>query len=224
MGPFWDYNICFGNADFMDAWRTAGWAEEGIGAGDWYEIPFWWDRFREDPYFETVLKYRWEELRENVISKYTINNFIDSCQNLLTDAQKRNFEKFDVLKSYVWPNKFIGGSYQKEVGYLKEWVSNRIDWLDTQIKAIDPSFPSSVDELTLKENKALVYPNPVKENFTVEFEIITGTNVEVVIRNSMGQTLIQKNQWCGPGRNAFKFSSGELGPNANIFIYTIFTF
>ncbi len=73
MTPFWDYNICFANANFFSAGNTAGWASDGIGAGDWYEIPFWWDRFREDPYFETILKYRWEKLRENVLSKNTIH-------------------------------------------------------------------------------------------------------------------------------------------------------
>lgn len=221
MGPFWDFNICFGNADFMQAWSTTGWAEEGIGAGDWYEIPFWWDRFREDPYFETMLKYRWQELREDVISKNTINNFIDSCQNLLADAQKRNFEKFDVLGNYVWPNKYIGGSYQNEITYLKTWISNRINWLDLQINAIEPSFPSSVDELAFEENKALAYPNPFKENVTVEFEINSASNVKAAITNIMGQKVAEKSKWCIPGRNVFNFSSAELGHNENIFFYTI---
>jgi hypothetical protein len=221
MGPFWDYNICFGNANFMQAWSTSGWAEEGIGAGDWYEIPFWWDRFREDPYFETMLKYRWEKLRTHAISKSTLNNFIDSCQNLLKDAQKRNFEKFNVLHSYVWPNYYIGGSYQNEVSYLKTWINNRINWLDARIDAIKASFPNGVEELACKEYKALAYPNPFKENFTVEFEINTGSNVAVLIRNMMGQTVTEKTKRCMPGRNAFHFSSGELGPNGNIFFFTI---
>lgn len=221
MSPFWDYNICFGNANFMSAGQTAGWAEEGIGAADWYEIPFWWDRFREDPYFETMLKYRWEELRKNVISKNTLNHFIDSCQNLLDEAQQRNFEKFNVLNSYVWPNNNIGGSYVNEVNYLKMWVNNRLDWLDSQIDAIEPSFTTSIGELAFQEKKALVYPNPFNENFTVEFEINTGSNVKVAIRNVLGQTVVQKTRWCIPGRNTFNFASGELGSNGNIFFYTI---
>ncbi len=221
MGPFWDYNICFGNADFMQAWSEIGWAEEGIGAGDWYEIPFWWDRFREDPYFETMLKYRWEKLRKNVISKNTINHFIDSCQNLLNDAQKRNFEKFNVLHSYVWPNKYIGGSFQNEINYLKTWIDRRINWLDSRIDAIEASFPNGVEELTFNENKALAYPNPFNENITVEFVINTGSNVEVAIRNVLGQTVAEKTKRCMPGRNAFHFSSGDLGPGGNIFFYTI---
>lgn len=138
MTPFWDYNICFGNANFFDAGNTVGWASDGIGAGDWYEIPFWWDKFRSDPYFETLLKLRWEELREDVLSKTTINQFIDSVNNVLTEPQARNFEKFDILNTYVWPNNYIGGTYENEVNYLKDWISDRIDWLDDQIATIVP--------------------------------------------------------------------------------------
>ncbi|MBN2698241.1 MAG: CotH kinase family protein [Bacteroidales bacterium] len=138
MTPFWDYNICFGNANFMQAWDPVGWASDGIGAGDWYEIPFWWDKFRTDPYFETLLKIRWEALRENQISKATLNQFIDSCSNLLAEAQVRNFEKWNVLNSYVWPNYYIGGTYPNEVNYLRNWISDRIDWLDAQIATIVP--------------------------------------------------------------------------------------
>src|SRR5690606_34303776 len=124
-------------------------------------------------------------------------------------------------ESYVWPNKYIGGSFQNEIMYLKTWISNRINWMDLQINAIEPSFPSSVDELAFDENKAIAFPNPFKENVTVEFEINSGSTVKVAIRNSMGQTVAEKSRWCNPGRNAFNFSSAELGAGGNIFFYTI---
>ena len=138
MTPYWDYNICFGNADFFDAFNTTGWASDGIGIGDWYEIPFWWDKFRTDPYFETLLRMRWFELREDVLSEDRIGNFIDSVSTYLADAQTRNFEKFDILNTYVWPNYYIGGSYENEVEYLKDWIGSRINWLDQQFLDIDP--------------------------------------------------------------------------------------
>lgn len=142
MTPFWDYNICFGNANFFAAGDPVGWASDGIGAGDSYEIPFWWDRFRTDPYFEAMLKNRWEQLRQNVISKARINTIIDSCAVLLADAQVRNFETYNILSSYVWPNIYVGGNYQNEVNYLKEWIDNRISWLDTQFATIPENLPT----------------------------------------------------------------------------------
>jgi len=164
MYPFWDYNICFGNANFFSAGNPVGWASDGIGAGDWYEIPFWWDKFRTDPYFETLLKYRWEALRENAISKATIDHFIDSCSNLLDEAQARNFEKFNILSTYVWPNNYIGGTYSNEINYLKNWVSDRLDWLDVQIDKIVPlevhiPFVSTSKVSNITETSAIVGGN-----------------------------------------------------------------
>ncbi len=224
MTPFWDYNICFGNANFFSAGNTIGWASDGIGSGDWYEIPFWWDRFREDPYFETVLKYRWEKLREHVISKNTINNFIDSCQNVLKDAQVRNFEKFNILNSYVWPNNYIGGTYENEVNYLKNWISDRIDWLDMQMDKIVPSFVVSNNEMNSSDDfNPIVYPNPFNDKFRIEVDSRNNGDVDIVIQNILGQLVCRKTVATDSGSHAIEFTYNELGGNGNVFIYRILT-
>ncbi|MBK6281614.1 MAG: CotH kinase family protein [Draconibacterium sp.] len=222
MSPFWDYNICFGNANFFSAGNTVGWASDGIGAGDWYEIPFWWDRFREDPYFETLLKYRWEKLRKNVISKNTINYFIDSCQNVLNEAQVRNFEKFNVLNTYVWPNNYIGGTYANEVNYLKTWISSRLDWIDTQIDKIEPAFVVSNHEITTSDIfEPKIYPNPFSDKFVIEFDSQTHGEVDISVKNLLGQLVCRKTVTAVPGRQAIEFTYNELGQNGNAFIYSI---
>ena len=222
MTPFWDYNICFGNANFFSAGYTEGWASDGIGKGDWYEIPFWWDRFREDPYFETLLQYRWEKLRKDVLSKNTINNFIDSCQNVLKSAQVRNFEKFNVLNSYVWPNNYVGGTYDNEVNYLKNWVSSRIDWLDLQIDKIEPSFVVSNQEMAAQDNhEPIIYPNPFSNKFKIEIDSPGFANVDISIVNLLGQIVNRKSINAIPGNNAVEFTYNELGRQGNVFIYTI---
>ena len=224
MTPFWDFNICFGNANFFSAGNEKGWASDGIGAGDWYEIPFWWDRFREDPYFETVLKYRWEKLREDVLSKNTINSFIDSCQNVLKDAQVRNFEKFNVLGTYVWPNNYIGGTYINEVNYLKKWISGRIDWLDSQMDKIVPSFVVANHETASTDNfDAVVYPNPFNDKFVIEFDSRNYGDVDIVFKNLLGQFVFTKKVAAVPGKQSIEFSYNELRQKGNMFIYTIIT-
>jgi len=224
MTPFWDYNICFGNANFFSAGNTAGWASDGIGKGDWYEIPFWWDRLREDPYFETLLKYRWEKLRERVISKNTINSFIDSCQNVLKSAQVRNFEKFNVLNTYVWPNNYIGGTYINEVNYLRNWISDRIDWLDSQMDKIVPVFVVANYETSSPDNiKPIVYPNPFSEKFSIEIDSRKYANVDILIENLLGQIVCRKTVSTGSGSNKIEFTYNELGQNGNAFIYSILT-
>jgi len=222
MTPFWDYNICFGNANFFSAGNVIGWASDGIGAGDWYEIPFWWDRFREDPYFETLLKYRWEKLRENVLSKNTINHFIDSCQNLLQTAQVRNFEKFDVLSTYVWPNNYVGGTYENEINYLKSWISERIDWLDSEMERIEPVFVSANQEMIASENiSPVIYPNPFNQKFTVEINSQNYSSLDIVVQNLLGQEVCRKSFSSVSGKQTVEITYDELGQNGNIFIYTV---
>ena len=143
--PFWDYNLCFGNANFFGGNLTTGWTKDpkpiGIGSGDYgNEIPFWWDKFRTDPYWETSLKYRWEDLRASVMSDASINAFVDSCYNDLKVPAERNFQKWNILNTYVWPNVFSSGTYEQHVEFFRNWVLDRMEWLDGQMELIVPSF------------------------------------------------------------------------------------
>ena len=221
MSPFWDYNLCFGNANFMQAGSTTGWAEAGIGAGDWYEIPFWWDKFRTDPYYETVLKYRWEELREGVLNIDSLNSYIDSCVNVVSEAQERNFTQFNILSSYVWPNNYIGGTYAKEITYLKNWFRNRIAWLDAQMDKIEPSFSNVDDGKSIFDKSIITYPNPFEDLVTIEMDMNKSEFVEISIFDVLGKLLIKKEAHCSAGKNYFKFQADDFGSDGSVFIYHI---
>ena len=224
MGPFWDYNLCFGNANFMEAFNTEGWAEEGIGRADAYEIPFWWDRFRQDPYFETVLKYRWEELRETIISKESITHFIDSCYHLLDDAQIRNFYKFDILSSYIWPNYYIGESYANEVAYLDTWVSDRIDWLDKQIEQITPSFvPDALANNTSSPFDITVSsPIPFDQYFDLDINLKQAASVRIEVNDLLGKSVYNYKLDAKYGNNTLRIYSRNLSTYSSTYIYTVY--
>ena len=130
MGPFWDYNLAFGNADYCDAGLTSGW-EVNSGCGDYN--PFWFERLLEDTIYQNRLKCRWEYLRDRSFHEDSIFDFIDSIALYLNDAQQRNFQKWDILGAYVWPNFYIGNTYQDELIFIKTWLSGRLDWIDNNI-------------------------------------------------------------------------------------------
>ena len=50
------------------------------------------------------------------------------------DAIHRNYEKWDVLGEELFFNSFVGVTYEDEINYLKQWISDRILWMDTQIQ------------------------------------------------------------------------------------------
>jgi hypothetical protein len=217
MGPFWDYNLTFGNANFFSAGNTAGWVVDGLGNGDEYGIPFWWDKFRLDPYFDSQLKARWNELRSDKFSNANFSKFIDSCANVVATAQVRNFQKFKILSTYVWPNNYIGGTYANEVNYLKTWITNRLTWMDSQIKLIsgtvNPHYANSLD--------VNVYPNPFAESVTIHFNLPANAKVNVQIQDILGKTICNHSQQCQEGLNEFCYNANEFKAEANLYIYKI---
>ena len=80
MGPIWDFNLAFGNANYCQGNKATGWGYKfnSICSGDVWQVPFWWDRLMESEYFKNKLKNRWVELRQAKLSNITINNLIDS--------------------------------------------------------------------------------------------------------------------------------------------------
>ena len=130
MGPFWDYNLAFGNADYCNGGITSGWEVDGGCGGD---NPFWFERLLDDTTYQNKLKCRWEYLRERSFHQDSIFNFIDSMDFYLNDAQQRNFQKWDILGNYVWPNYYVGNTYQDELQFFKTWIGGRLMWIDNNI-------------------------------------------------------------------------------------------
>jgi len=133
MGPFWDYNLAYGNADYCEGGLTAGWEVDGDGGACGWNNPFWFERLLDDTTYQNRLKCRWEYLRDRSFHEDSIFNFIDSIALYLDDAQQRNFQKWDVLGTYIWPNFYIGNTYQDELIFIKTWLSGRLAWIDNNI-------------------------------------------------------------------------------------------
>jgi hypothetical protein len=137
MGPIWDFNLAFGNANYCGGGETNVWAykfNERCSNDTWL-IPFWWERLLSDPVFVSQLQNRWDELRSGAFSNQYIINKINSYTETLNAAGAidANFEKWPVLTEYVWPNNYVGNTYSSEVTYLKTWINDRLSWLDTSI-------------------------------------------------------------------------------------------
>ncbi len=140
MGPLWDYNLAFGNADYCEGWRNDQWvyrSEERCDGGV-FPVPFWWHRLLEDESFVALVKARWQSLRETTLSDAAMQTIIEQKVTRLqsTGAVERNFERWDIIGDYVWPNYFIGATYEEEVDYLQQWLMGRLVWLDEKISQL----------------------------------------------------------------------------------------
>jgi len=140
MGPIWDFNIAFGNVDYCDGNSTSGWAHNfnAICPNDFWLVPFWWNRFLEDPQFVIALQQRWNVLRSDILSTQTVLSRLEELKsNLQTkNTIDRNFGKWPILGKYIWPNAYIGDSYISEINYLQDWITERLAWLDESINTL----------------------------------------------------------------------------------------
>jgi len=137
MGPVWDFNGSLGNADYFEAWDVQGWHYENPefpGDNPWAWC--WWERLLQDPGFRAAVAQRWAGLRGDELSDTSLGSDIDGWELQLEGAAHRNFERWDVLGEYVWPNDERSEdrqSYAEEVAYLRQWVRARAAWMDDEL-------------------------------------------------------------------------------------------
>jgi hypothetical protein len=130
MGPWWDYNLSLGNADYCGGGNPEGF-EVNTDCGN--SNPFWFERLLEDPAYRDLTRCRWEEYRSDVWSNESIHNTVDSLATLLGEASSRDHMRWPRLGQYVWPNAFVGETYEEELNFMRDWIDNRLAWLDFNI-------------------------------------------------------------------------------------------
>lgn len=172
MGPVWDYDLAYGNANYCDGWKPEGWGFEfnNVCGGDGWLVPFWWSKMMQDTLFQNNMRCRWENLKPVVFDTTVMFHWIDSMAIRLQESQSRNFEQWPIIGTYVWPNYYIPSSYQGEIDSLKWWLKARFEWLDANIPGnlVACGF-TGIDELN-QNFDVQVYPNPFENQVTLQFD------------------------------------------------------
>jgi hypothetical protein len=133
IGPFWDFNLAYGNAQFGNGWDTAGWQVDFQSPVALHPIPFWWQHLVDDAVFRNRVACRWQEQRSSLLHVDSLLSRIDVITAELAESQVRNFERWPILGTYVWPNWFIGETYEEEIEFVSSWLTDRIAWLDANL-------------------------------------------------------------------------------------------
>jgi hypothetical protein len=186
MGPVWDYDFAFGNADYLDAFNTAGW-NYSIQANGW-GTPFWWSRMMTDPIFVNQLNCRWNELRNSIFSNDSLISYIDSYITAMGDAVERNFELWSVHGQYIWPNYFVGNNFEEDINFMKNWILERVAWMDENMPGIDCT-TENPDEYKAASFTILAKPNPGIGHTTIEIQNPLQQDLQVKIISLLGQVV-----------------------------------
>ena len=193
LGPVWDFNLSFGNANYYDGESIENWNVETLireTKGD-YSPPFWMEIIWKDAEFRSKFAERWKKLRTSKLHTDTLLAYIDALADTLNEAQKRNFTLWPILGQYVWPNFFIGGTWEEEIEYLKEWIRGRAQWIDRHIDNLTGSEPGpgirdGPSMFNLEQN----YPNPFNAMTTIQFSLRNSGHVKLKIYNLLGEEVL----------------------------------
>ena len=131
MYHLWDYDLTIGNCDYMDS-MSGGIATNGpegwfIKTTSMDQGTNWYIRMSQDPAFCAKVKEIWNRVYPEL---QEVAYFIDRQARLIDDAQERNFQRWDILNTYVWPNMVVTGKYSSEVAYMKDFYVKRLEWLN----------------------------------------------------------------------------------------------
>lgn len=217
MGSVWDFNLALGNANYCNGGSTTGWAfdfNRTCPEDNWI-IHFWWNRLLEDQAFIDKMKTMWAVYRMNQLSNDRLLGCIDSMKVVLDESQRRNFNQWNILSEYIWPNNHIGNSYDSEIQYMKGWLEDRLIWLDDQFKNLEPIDNSPPERYF----ESITYPNPFEQEITIEYHSFENNQIRIRFFDSLGK-LVEQHQFRCPssGRNIYTV---EQAWETGIYYYTI---
>jgi subtilisin-like proprotein convertase family protein len=193
MGPVWDYDLAWHNADYCEGGNPQGWAYQFPCSYDYWQVPFWWARLLQDTLYANNVRCRWEEIRGTFLSNQAVENWIDSLALVLDEAQQRNFQCWPILGIYVWPNPYpYPTTYQDELAALKYWITQRFDWLDANMPGSCWTL-SSGPEIT--SGRFLITPNPAGSMIRITGIPQVTENLAVEVLSLMGQRMLIENHY-----------------------------
>ena len=151
--PVWDYNLSLGNANYLDAENPLGWRHESMIRQNYY----WYPRLFDDAEFGLAYWDRFWALRRTSLAEGALFAALDGFDAELDapnasgqSAVTRNFNRWPILGTYVWPNAAgyaTRTTHQSEIDWMKDWMQERMAWIEAQSRGTDgPASPPAFSD------------------------------------------------------------------------------
>jgi hypothetical protein len=191
MGPLWDFDRSQGmyyGTDYR-CYNPRLWYMQASGdqGTDYFGDPAlegvrWWQRLFTDPDFWQRWIDRWTDLRRTTLTTDSIYSVVTNLSSQLTQAQPREATRWASQDgvgprsgtlsangySYSFP-----GTYQGEISFLKKWLADRADFLDTNFLRA-PVFSSGGGAII--SGSPLTITAPTIESNTITYYTLDGTD------------------------------------------------
>jgi len=172
-GPVWDFDWAWKNINecIFGATDGSGWAFAVHQCDPWPVPPGWTVKLMKDIRFKRLVKDRYMELRQTILSETSIFNYIDSVSYVLDEAQVRHYNRWPILGRNVGAPEVDPqpATYQGEITKFKNWISKRLNWLDMQFTSVIVTGLDDKPLITGENNtECSIYPNPAFTDLSIK--------------------------------------------------------
>ncbi len=131
-GPVWDHDLAFDNSVYHPVNDREDWLYTfGSVTGDMRAFV---SHIVNDETAANELTAMWNEARfKRNVSSESLLEYIDSTAVLLSASQRLNFIRWPILSTCVHQNWQALGSYKMEVESMKDFLRERIAWIDRKL-------------------------------------------------------------------------------------------
>ncbi len=137
-GPLWDFDLAFGNISMGDSFKTDTWsyikdfhpAPQNKAP---FLTPFFWMKLWKEPTFTKQMRCRWQTLRMGPLSLDTIDRRLGAWRTYLLPVIARDQKVWPTLGKKIFPNYFVGKTFDEEINWLRDWIAKRLDFLDKNL-------------------------------------------------------------------------------------------
>lgn len=122
-GPLWDFDFAIGNADYID-----------YGPENFYGMRTYKNRLfklmMDIPEIREQYRIRFHQYYLDQLPK--LYEMIPVLSESIADQVEKNFDKWQILNDYVWPNPqelVEANTFALQVIYINQYLKDRADWL-----------------------------------------------------------------------------------------------
>jgi hypothetical protein len=189
-GPVWDFDIAYEN-DYRtypinSSWRTDWVYRSGGSSADGAKGVI--DRLLSDPTLMEELRNTYAHYRDNgIITEKKLLEVVDNYAQEIDQSQKLNFKRWNILNTKIHMNFQALGSYDREVGVVKNYIKARIAWMDKKLNYV-PTAIQNVEQpdIRLWTEAGTIHIDNILEPTSVEIFDLIG---KLIYKKSIGSDI-----------------------------------
>ena len=134
VGPVWDFDLAFENDNRTYPIRNLNdYIYRTNGSTTGYLRSLVDKIVINDAAAKLQLLAIWEQARKAGLTEESMLQYVDEQEAMLQQSQQLNFMRWPIMTQYVHQNPRIWGSYEAEVENVRNYIKQRIPWMDNKI-------------------------------------------------------------------------------------------